>query len=64
MNDKLFNEIKLKMVMKIHRLSRQAAKEKIMQETSINHSASISYDDGEDLISAEDLFGEDEFQGV
>lgn len=64
MNNKTFNEIKLKMVMKIHGLTRQAAKEKIRRESSISHRINISRNDSDDLISAEELFGKDEFFGA
>ena len=64
MNNKTFNEIKLKMLMKIHGRTRQAAKEKIRRESSISHRINISRNDSDDLISAEELFGKDEFLGA
>jgi hypothetical protein len=54
MNDKLFNEIKLKIVMKIHGLSRRSAKEKIRKETSASYN-NIGRDN-DNLLTADDLF--------
>lgn len=64
MNKKMFNEIKLNMVMKIHGLSRRAAKEKIRRETPLSHKINISREDCDDMISAEEFFGKDEFFGA
>jgi hypothetical protein len=54
MNNKTFNEIKLKMVMKIHGLSRRSAKEKIRKETSASYN-NIGRDN-DNLLTADDLF--------
>ena len=57
MNDKLYNDIKIKMIMKIHGLSRQEAKEKIKNAASAGNAFNISRHDDDELISAEEFFG-------
>lgn len=64
MNNKIFNEIKLKMVMEIHGLSRQGAKKKMKKENSVRRGININRDNGDDLLSAEEFFGKDEFFGA
>jgi hypothetical protein len=57
MNNKLYNAIKLKMVMKIHGLSRQEAKERITKETPTIHTYNINREPDDDLISVPEFFG-------
>ena len=60
MNNKLFDEIKLKMVMKVHGLSRAKAEEKIKDAAPDRHSFNVNCDDDEEIMmTAEEFFGID-----
>ena len=60
MNNKLFDEIKLKMVMKVHGLSRAEAEEKISDVAPDHHSFNVNCDDDEEIMmTAEEFFGID-----
>ena len=60
MNNKLFDEIKLKMVMKVHGLSRAEAEEKISDVAPDHHSFNVNRDDDEEIMmTAEEFFGLD-----
>lgn len=60
MNNKLFDEIKLEMVMKVHGLSRAEAEEKISDVAPVRSSSNVNRDDVEEImITADDLFGID-----
>lgn len=60
MNNKLFDEIKLKMVMKVHGLSRAEAEEKISDVAPVHSSSNVNRDDVEEImITAEEFFGID-----
>jgi hypothetical protein len=60
MNNKLFDEIKLKMVMKVHGLSRAEAEEKISDVPPVRSSFNVNRDDDEEIMmTAEEFFGID-----
>lgn len=60
MNNKLFDEIKLKMVMKVHGLSRVEAEEKISDVAPVRSSSNVNRDDDEEIMmTAEEFFGID-----
>lgn len=60
MNNKLFDEIKLKMVMKVHDLSRAEAEEKIGDVAPVRASSNVNRDDDEEIMmTAEEFFGID-----
>ena len=59
MNNKLFDEIKLEMVMKVHGLSRAKAEEKIKDAAPDRHSFNVNRDDDEEMMTAEEFFGID-----
>lgn len=60
MNNKLFDEIKLKMVMKVHGLSRAEAEEKIGDVAPVRSSSNVNRDDDEEIMmTAEEFFGID-----